>query len=114
MAIRRRLSSSRNPIFLWVQAQISASMESHGTSVSFLFSLVEKFFKSTCSVLDYLLQFVVIISGMAVLAIIDDKTTDLLGLNKESSLFGGYMNFQCLKQILTDVLWKRRPPKKPP
>lgn len=71
-------------------------LESHGTSVSFLFSLVEKFFKSTCSVLDYLLQFVVIISGMAVLAIIDDKTTDLLGLNTESSVFGGYMNFECL------------------
>lgn len=53
-------------------------MEHHDTYVSFVFSLVEKFFNSTWRGLDSVFQFAVTISGVVVLAMIDEKTNNLI------------------------------------
>ena len=73
-----------------------------------VFSVVEKVFNSTCGGFNSVFQFAVTISGVVVLAMIDEKTTNIVGLNAESSIFGGYLTyiitFWCLKQILTYLL----------
>ncbi|WZY88800.1 hypothetical protein YC2023_045535 [Brassica napus] len=52
-------------------------MEYHDTYVSFVFSVVEKVFNSTCGGFNSVFQFAVTISGVAVLAMIDEKTTNI-------------------------------------